>query len=210
MTRPSCAVCLRPQRSCICGWITPTPHQVEVVLLQHLLEAIHAKGSARLLHLSLPRSVLAIGEVFAEDALQALISAPLHSPAPATANPLKYMLLLYPDSPQDPTLGMPAPPALSPELLRDPSRLRLVVLDGTWHKSRKMLYLNPLLQQLPRLTLRDLPASRYRIRKAHQPDQLSTLEATCTALAQLEASPSHALPCWPRLTVLSPKSGAIH
>jgi DTW domain-containing protein YfiP len=60
------------------------------------------------------------------------------------------------------------------------------VLDGTWRKSRKMLYQNPLLQQLPRLALRDMPASRYLIRKAHRSDQLSTLEATCTALMQLE------------------------
>ena len=63
-----------------------------------------------------------------------------------------------------------------------------MVLDGTWRKSRKMLHQNPLLQQLPRLPLRELPASRYRIRTAHQPHQLSTLEATCAALAQLEGS----------------------
>jgi DTW domain-containing protein YfiP len=58
-----------------------------------------------------------------------------------------------------------------------------------------MLYLNPLLQPLPRLALQDMPASRYRIRKAHKPDQLSTLEATCAALAQLEglAEPFEAL-----------------
>ena len=161
-------------------------HQVEVVVLQHKLEAGNAKGSARLLHLSLPHSVLVIGETFAEAALQVLISAPLHSQAQARANPPKYTLLLYPDSPQAPALGMPAPPALAPERLRDPSRLRLIVLDGTWRKSRKMLYLNPLLRHLPRLTLRDLPASGYRIRKAHKPDQLSTMEATCAALAQLE------------------------
>jgi DTW domain-containing protein YfiP len=48
-----------------------------------------------------------------------------------------------------------------------------------------MLYLNPLLQQLPRLALRDMPASAYRIRKAHGADQLSTLEAAAYALMQL-------------------------
>ena len=68
------------------------------------------------------------------------------------------------------------------------------MLDGTWRKSRKMLYLNPLLQQLPRLALQDMPASRYRIRTAHKPDQLSTLEATCAALAQLEGSAAPFLP----------------
>jgi DTW domain-containing protein len=190
MTRLNCAVCLRPQSACICQWITPTQHQVEVVVLQHPMEVTHAKGSARLLHLSLPHSALAVGEVFAEAQLQALISAPLDSRPPAHPTPFKpkYTILLYPDSPrdQDQALGLPAPPALAPERLRDPSRLRLIVLDGTWRKSRKILYLNPLLQLLPRLALRDMPASSYRIRKAHKPDQLSTLEATCAALAQLE------------------------
>jgi DTW domain-containing protein YfiP len=57
-----------------------------------------------------------------------------------------------------------------------------------------MLYLNPLLHALPRLALRDLPASSYRIRKAHQPDQLSTLEATCAALSQLEGDAERLAP----------------
>ena len=182
--RLNCALCLRPQAACICQWIRPTAHQVEVVVLQHPLEVAHAKGSVRLLHLSLPHSLLAIGEAFAEAALQARISAPLAARAGPSAP--KQAVLLYPDSPQDQALGLPVPPALAPGLLRDPSGLRLIVLDGTWRKSRKMLYLNPLLQQLPRLALQDMPASSYRIRKAHKPDQLSTLEAVCAALAQLE------------------------
>jgi DTW domain-containing protein len=61
-----------------------------------------------------------------------------------------------------------------------------VVLDATWRKSRKMLHLSPALQRLPRLALAEVPAGRYAIRKAHKPGQLSTLEATCAALAQLE------------------------
>ncbi len=60
-------------------------------------------------------------------------------------------------------------------------QLRLVVLDGTWRKSRKMLYLNPLLQALPRLPLVDLPALQYRIRKAQQAHQLSSFEASVAA-----------------------------
>jgi DTW domain-containing protein len=189
LKRQICAACLRPQSACICQWITPTQHQVEVVVLQHPLEEAQAKGSARLLHLSLPHSALAVGEVFAEAQLLALISAPLDSQGPAhpTVFTPRYTILLYPDSPQDQALGLPAPPALTPERLHEPSRLRLIVLDGTWRKSRKMLYLNPLLHALPRLALRDMPASSYRIRKAHHPNQLSTLEATCAALAQLES-----------------------
>lgn len=147
-------------------------HAVEVVILQHSMEADNPKGSARLLHLCLPGSRLLTGEVFADETL--------------LAGKLRHTLLLYPDMPQDRALGIAAPPVLFEETLWEPSSLRLLVLDGTWRKSRKMLYLNPVLQHLPRLSLQGLPSSRYRIRKAHQPDQLSTLEATCAALMQLE------------------------
>ena len=190
--RPACTSCLRPQSACICQWIRQTTHQVEVLILQHPLEVAHAKGSARLLHLSLARSRLVAGEVFAEHDLLALLTAAFEQgetcTTQANADRSRKAVLLYPDWQHDRVLGLPAPPALEPAWLKDPCRLRLVVLDGTWRKSRKMLHANPLLQQLPRLSLQGLLASRYLIRKAHRPDQLSTLEATCAALAQLENS----------------------
>jgi len=157
---------------------------VEVLILQHPLEVAQAKGSARLLHLSLHKSRLVTGEVFEESTLHALLNAPFepHSGPPQP----QHTLLLYPDTPADASLPLVSPPILEARHLNPPSTLRLVVLDGTWRKSRKMLYLNPLLQALPRLALCDLPPSHYLIRKAHRPDQRSTLEATCAALAQLE------------------------
>ena len=192
--RATCPRCLRPQSACICPWIRPTAHQAEVLILQNPLEVHEAKGTARLLHLSLARSRLVTGEQFDPIELQALLTGPFESlkagtaQASATGAP-RQAVLLYPDMPQDRALGLPAPPALAalaPGDRQNPAGLRLVVLDGTWRKSRKMLHLNPLLQQLPRLALQQLPASRYRIRKARQLHQLSTLEACCAALAQLE------------------------
>ncbi|MGC1173593.1 tRNA-uridine aminocarboxypropyltransferase [Polaromonas sp.] len=171
--RLRCTTCLRPRSNCICRWITPVAHEVEVLILQHPLEVDNPKGTARLLQLSLPSSRLLTGEVFAPGDWQ---------PPGST----RHKLLLYPDLPSDRAAGWPEPPALAPGVLQDPSLLRLIVLDGTWRKSRKMLYLNPWLQHLPRLSLQGMPASNYLIRRAHKPDQLSTLEATCAALAQLE------------------------
>ena len=182
--RPICTSCLRPQNACICRWVRPTAHRAEVLILQHPLEVAHAKGSARLLHLSLAHSRLVTGEQFAEADLQALLTEPFclqKSPEPA-----RHAVLLYPEAAQDAADGIATAPTLDPAWRQDPARLRLVVLDGTWRKSRKMLHLNPLLQQLPRLALQDLPPSRYRIRQARQLHQLSTLEACCAALAQLE------------------------
>ena len=74
-----------------------------------------------------------------------------------------------------------------PTGLSAPERLRLVLLDGTWRKSRaRCSGQTPTLQALPRLALHHVPASRYAIRKAHAPHQLSTLEATQQALRHLE------------------------
>lgn len=170
--RRRCAACLRPESTCLCRWVTPTLHGTEVLILQHPMEVTEAKGSARLLHLSLQHSKALTGEVFGA-ALDAALQGPHRN------------LLLFPESRRD--LGTGLLPQL-PETAwrRSPEPMRLVVLDGTWRKCRKMLSLNPQLQQMQRLSLTAVPASRYRIRKAHEAHQLSTLEATCVALAQLE------------------------
>jgi DTW domain-containing protein YfiP len=142
-----------------------------VLILQHPLEVHHAKNSAGLLHLSLPRSRIMAGEVFEESHLRAALQQP------------KYTVLLYPSSD---FAGHASPDTLDSAHLTDPSKVRLVVLDATWRKSRKMLHLNPRLQALPRLSLDVSLVSGYTIRKAHKPGQLATLEATCAALVQLQ------------------------
>ncbi len=154
--RPKCATCLRPVATCICHWAAPVASAVEVLLLQHPMEVENAKGSARLLHLCLPGSRIEVGEQFDEAALRAMLGAGGRHP-----------VLLYPDTPGDRSLGIAAPPPFSATLA--PEHFQLVVLDATWRKSRKMLYLNPALQALPRLPLRDTPPSHYLIRKAHAP-----------------------------------------
>jgi DTW domain-containing protein YfiP len=173
--RAMCERCLRAQSSCICSWIRPLAPAAQVLILQHPLEINQAKGSGRLLYLSLAGSVLAHGEQFDEVVLRDLMYGGGVQP-----------VLLYPHTPGEPVSALPD--------LSAPKELRLVILDATWRKSRKMLHLNPLLQALPRLPLIDPPASQYRIRKAHRVDQLSTLEAACHALGQLESVHAKYLP----------------
>lgn len=170
LKRKSCARCLRPNITCICHLISAVDTDIEVLILQHPLEVTETKGTARLLHLCLPNSELLIGEVFDTDIL-------------ASA---KQSFLLYPITAEDHSLGIAAPPELNKSPSTDLTNTRLIIIDGTWRKSRKILCKNPHLQTVPRLVLEDLPASAYTIRKARKPHQLSTLEATCAALAQLE------------------------
>lgn len=167
--RPTCPRCRRPLRTCVCDLIAPVAHRTEVLILQHPEEVNQAKGSATLLALSLARCTVRVGERFDPLALHADLHAGRRAP-----------VLLYPASVHD-----PAPP-LPPDL--DPDRLRLVVLDATWRKSRKLLHCNLGLSALPRLPLTTVLPSRYAaLRKAQVPAvQRSTLEATCGALMQLE------------------------
>ena len=215
--RQHCARCLRPQsvqhNACICRWVRRVDVNTRVLILQHPLEVNNPKGSARLLHLSLPGSSLITGEAFDADRLRDAIAGG----ADSSSEPGWQAVLLYPVDANKPTypthpahsMSSPrtadarSPPA--PDLadaLQAPAavdssygaRVCLVVLDGTWRKSRKMLQRNPLLQALPRLSLQPLAPSRYSVRKAHQPHQRSTLEAACAALAQLEGKPDRFSP----------------
>lgn len=72
---------------------------------------------------------------------------------------------------------------------------RLILLDGSWRQSRRLLAANPWLATLPRLALPPQPG-RYAIRRAHRPGQLSTLEAGLHALALLEGGAERFEPLW--------------
>lgn len=173
--RTLCTRCQRPLARCLCSFVVPINNHVELLILQHPLEVNNAKNSLGLLKLSLKNSHIKMGERFAEQELNEWLYQGDKTP-----------LLLYPETVEEKSLGLhPAAPLPALEVC-NPDQLRLVVIDGTWRKSRKMLYENRLLQSLPRLPLTDIPRSIYTIRKAHSENQLSTLEASCYALQQLE------------------------
>ncbi|MFG6467453.1 tRNA-uridine aminocarboxypropyltransferase [Roseateles sp. BYS87W] len=72
---------------------------------------------------------------------------------------------------------------------------QLILLDGSWRQSRRLLSGNPWLLALPRVSLPVQP-SRYCMRRAHRPGELSTLEAGLLALASLEGQPERFAPLW--------------
>jgi DTW domain-containing protein YfiP len=142
-----------------------------VGLWQHPDEVGQAKNSARLLWLSLQ-------------------ACERHAPADLTAPlPADWLqpgvALLYPTPPGEAAAGTAPSEPLQAEAVHT-----LVVLDGTWRQSRAMLRAQPALAALPRLALpQGLLAAhgqRYRVRKAHQAGQLSTLESVALALGHLQ------------------------
>jgi len=72
---------------------------------------------------------------------------------------------------------------------------RLILLDGSWRQSRRLLAANPWLSALPRLGLPET-VGRYALRRAHRQGQLSTLEAGLHALSLLEGDAERFAPLW--------------
>ncbi len=168
--RARCATCALPAGTCVCALVTRVANDVEVLVLQHPDEQHQAKNSARLLRLGLASCRVVVGETFD---LLALLDGDVSDVA-----------LLYPS---DTSEGVPRSSGAPPR--------RLVVLDGTWRKSLRMLHANALLQSLPRWAISSATPSRYAaLRKARLTSQLSTLEATCAALAEIEQAPARYAP----------------
>ncbi|HCN45229.1 MAG TPA: DTW domain-containing protein [Pseudomonas sp.] len=167
MSRIQCERCLRPQSHCLCPLIPSLDSRTRVVLLQHPDEVRHALNTARLAALGLRNGELRVGEVFEE--LSALIATPGYRVG-----------LLFP--------GEAAQPLVPYAGEADERPWLLIVPDGTWRKARKLLYLNPLLDGLPRVTLAEVLPSRYRLRKAPEEGALSTVEAVTQALNVLEGA----------------------
>ncbi|MBC3487921.1 DTW domain-containing protein [Pseudomonas kermanshahensis] len=164
MPRPRCERCQRPLDHCLCPLIPSLDSRTRVVLLQHPSESSHALNTARLAALGLVNAQLRVGEVF--DDLVELLQTPGYRPALLFPGEHAQVLTAYGEVDDRPLL--------------------LIVPDGTWRKARKLLYLNPLLEALPRVTLGAVAPSRYRLRKAPEPGALSTLEAVVEALNVLE------------------------
>ena len=169
--RPRCAACDLPLRTCVCALVTPVRNEVEVLVLQHPHEALEAKNSVRLLRLSLAYCRIVVGETFDPDELLSVLDGDVSG-----------SVLLYPADTLDSTAAT--------RTEKPPARpRRLVVLDATWRKSLRMLHATPLLQSLPRWILAPSAPARYgALRKARHLAQLSTLEATCDALADIESA----------------------
>ncbi len=168
--RPTCLRCLRPTEFCACADLGPISSATRVVLLQHPREERLAICSAWLTRLALENAELHRGVRFEAHPRVREIAA---SPGAA---------LLYPGPGAVPADAVP-PPAT------------LVVIDGTWPQSVRMLRDNPSLAALPRIGLSPGRESGYHgLRREPGPDRLSTIEAVALALGALERDPARFAP----------------
>ena len=153
-TRQRCTRCLRPLTHCLCNLIPSLPSRTKVLVVQHPDETKHALNTARFVALGLQNAQLVIAETVGN------IEQYLQQPGYRAC-------VLFPGEQAQELTAYQA----------DELPLLLIVPDGTWRKARKILYCNPLLAALPRVTLPAGLNSRYRLRKAPSDEALATVEA---------------------------------
>lgn len=159
-----CPRCLLLIDYCLCD-VVGVPHssQPQILIVRHQWETFKSTGTARLAGLALAN--LRMLDMAAENP----------EPVRAQLRALEDAWLLYPGHGE-------------PERERTPPRT-LVVLDGTWRQTRKMLRRLPELGRFPRFSLTPEAGSadRDRLREPPRPGALSTLESIAEALRQLES-----------------------
>jgi DTW domain-containing protein len=166
--RRICARCRRPESVCYCRHLTSIDTATRVVVLQHPREEHKPIGTAYMASLCLPNSELHVGVEWEESRVLERV----------LGEPSRPAWLLYPGegatNVQDVARGAP---------------ITLVVVDGTWSQTRKMVHRSPRLARLPRLAFSPPRPSEYRIRREPEEHCVSTIEALMYVLGALEGAP---------------------
>ncbi|OBT16031.1 DTW domain-containing protein [Vibrio sp. UCD-FRSSP16_10] len=165
-----CKQCGRAKKACLCQWIQTIESSTEVVILQHPSEVNQAKGTAKIIELSVSPCHLFVGEDFsahsqvnqwlAETDVINILMFPSQESLELTANTFKA---------------------------KPNCKTRLFLIDGTWKKAFKMYQLSHNLHSLVQVHLPTDIQGRYTIRKAPNDAALSTVEAAYHALTLLNA-----------------------
>jgi len=176
MARNLCLQCQRPCNACICAFCCNINNKTPVLVLQHPNEVKQSKGTVALLQRSLRACQVIVGEDFSKNSeLNKLLTT-------------HHALLLYP-SEQAQALGLMMNELnLSDSSVSKAKPSLLIIIDGTWKKAYRMFMLSKNLHSLMQVCLPAYLADngQYLIRKVAKKNALSSLEATCYALALLE------------------------
>lgn len=172
MSREICPNCSYPVKTCVCEFISPATHRTPLIFLQHPNETNNAKNTLRLIELVSNNIQIQIGESeqdFAELKKEVL-------------NNKEQFVLLFPSEQATEITELNS---------QQTSDKTVIILDGTWKKAKKLLLLNPWLNDIQHVKLAsdengNVIQGNYKIRSTKLEGALSTIEATALCLEQLE------------------------
>lgn len=173
--RKICNNCQRPASTCLCAELVLLHSHYQIIVLQDKTEAKHALSSTPLLIKQLHNSQLYIGDTFVAEEILG-------------QNWQDNSVLVFPDS--------VCSEDYQARTIDNNNIKHIILLDGTWKKVRRLIHLNPWLNQLARISIDAASAGNYRIRKSEFKHGLATIEAASNVLNQLsESSKYSALLC---------------
>jgi DTW domain-containing protein YfiP len=163
--RAVCPQCEFIRARCLCADLKLIANKVHIIVLQHPSEKKHSLGTVQLMKKSFQNITIWVGEDFSKNnELNLILNDPSHRIA-----------LLYPTKESMPQ-GLKTLPAIT----------HLVIIDGTWKKSRKIYLESSNLHTLSAYLIESVGASEYRLRSSSEKNSLSSLEAVISALAIIE------------------------
>lgn len=179
MSRNRCSQCLQVVGHCLCHVIRPVANPVSVFVVQDPQETRHALGTVKIARLGLERFTrlpVTPGEVAPG---RQLLSAVLPDNATLVYPGNESLRIMAPSSGANGDVSSEEPFAKAGDV-------SLVFIDATWRRSKRILYEQPLLDQLPRYQLVQVSPPRYTLRKSPGVEALSTLEAIVEMLVCLD------------------------
>jgi DTW domain-containing protein YfiP len=178
--RATCYTCLRPHAHCVCGFITPFAAHTNLLLLQHPNEWRKYYSTAKLVRQAITNASLMRGVTFSEKSLQ------------STMNPYETYMLY------------PGAQAADCEEVELSDRHLVIVIDGTWDEAQKIVYRNPILHNIRRISFNRAFTSTYRIRKPPKVGYLSTVESVAHLLTlnAVRSGKAHMIPTYQGLFTL--------
>ena len=173
-TMDYCIQCNRPMSRCICSFVTHIDNPLPVVILQHLRERHHPKGTAKLAQMCLANC-----DIISEKDFSLPLKKILDRYQP---------ILLWPATElyqQITKLPAEVFQTSRPTNTTDEKPYALIVIDGTWKKANKIFLSHPEFQTMPRCMIEN-QSNQYHHRKSPSDQHLSTLEAIYFGLKQLQ------------------------
>lgn len=156
-----CELCQLADYACICQWRPEVTSRCEFVIVMHRNEVFKPTNTGRLVADVFPQKT----HVYA-----------WHRTEPPTellnvlSDNTRQCFIIFPDdmeSTRDSYSAVPESEKIT----------TFILLDGTWKQSGRMFNLSRWLEDIPTLSLPDTLVRSYAVRKAHQDNYLSTVEA---------------------------------
>lgn len=167
MKRPICHYCQLPSQHCVCAEVKASASQTQLLVIQDRREQKHAKNTVGLLQLNVPNCQVWLAD---QNGIVEHWQHKLDTLSLTVAD----VWLLY-----------PSPQAIMLERQQAAPKA-LLLLDGTWKQTYRLLQMNPWLTTLPTLSF-EVSENQYAVRDPGKiKNSCSTLEAAARCLAHFE------------------------